>query len=120
MAGGAFHRLCPRCRQRHRNRRDAHPSNVQWGTVEINAAEWIDAVLEGLDDRNCGLAVSNPHPTPKGTITDPSVPPTKIAAESPKASPFFCDFFEIGPPGSGFDYIDADKDLGQDLTFEEI
>lgn len=90
------------------------------GTVEISAAEWIDAVLEGLDDRSRGLAVSDPHPTPKGTVTDPSVPSTKVAAESPKASPFFCDFFEIGPPGSGFDYIDADKDLGQDLTFEEI
>ena len=90
------------------------------GTVEISAAEWIDAVLEGLDDRSRGLAVSDPHPTPKGTVTDPSVPHTKVAAESPKASPFFCDFFEIGPPGSGFDHIDADKDLGQDLTFEEI
>ena len=91
------------------------------GTVEVNAAEWIDALLEELDDRSsCGLAVSDPHPTPKGTATDPSVPSTKVAAESPKPSPFFCDFFEIGPPGSGFDYIDADKDLGQDLTFDEI
>ena len=90
------------------------------GTVEINAAEWIDTLLEELDDRSCGLAVSDPHPTPKGTVTDPSIPPAKVAAESPKASPFFCDFFEIGPPGSGFDYIDADKDLGQDLTFDEI
>ena len=87
------------------------------GTVEIN----VDALLEELDDRSsCGLSVSDPHATPKGTVADPSVAPTKVAAESPKASPFFCDFYEIGPPGSGFDYIDADKDLGQDLTFEEI
>lgn len=118
---------------------------AEGGAVEVNwlrgeaYIEWngvIDALLDGFDDSDCGLAASDPHPNSEGADVAPAGYPTTVAAgfdshtrvaatsnggtPSSKGSPFFCDFFEIGPPDSGFDYIDADKDLGQDLTFEEI
>ena len=79
------------------------------GDVDWFAEGVIDALLGSFDDSSCNLDGFDLSGT---TATDET--PAIISADDTAASPMHCDFYEIWP------HLDADKDLGQDISFDEI
>lgn len=71
----------------------------------------IDALLGGFDDSGCNLDGFDLSGT---CTTGTDETPTIVSADDTAASPMYCDFYEIWP------HLDADKDLGQGLSFDEI
>lgn len=83
--------------------------SVNDGDVDWLAEGVIEALLGGFDDSGCNVDGFDLSGT---TGTDET--PTIVSTDDTAASPMYCDFYEIWP------YLDADKDLGQDLSFDEI
>lgn len=83
------------------------------GDVDWLAEGVIDALLDGFEAENgCGLD-SFDLPPPATTCIGADEAPNIVSADT-AASPMHCDFYEIWP------HLDVDKDLGQELSFNEI
>ena len=78
------------------------------GDVDWLAEGVFDALLDGFEDNDHGL--DGFDLSPPATTDEAST----IVSTDAAVSPMWCDFYEIWP------YLDVDRDLGQDLSFDEI